>query len=111
MKSIPAGLLGHRVTIQEKVITRDSYGAEIVTWSNVATLWMQVEPVGSREMVVMRDAMSEATTAFRCRYIKGITTGHRLVWNGQNWNISRLIDMEASGAVLEMQAYAEAVET
>lgn len=111
MNSIPAGLLGTRVTIQSKSVTRDSYGAEVVSWSNVATEWMQVEPLSGRERVAMRQAQSEITTRFRCRYRTGITTAHRLMVGSQPYNITEVIDTGGDGAVLELLGFADAVAT
>lgn len=41
--------LTERVTIQTATATRDAYGGETITWSNVATVWARVVERGGRE--------------------------------------------------------------
>lgn len=106
-----AGLLDQRVTIQSKSVTRDAYGAEVITWTDVATVWMQAEPLSGREYIAMRQAQSDITTRFRCRYRAGITTAMRLLWNSQPFNITEVIDRNGRKAELEILAFAETVAT
>jgi SPP1 family predicted phage head-tail adaptor len=106
-----AGALDQRVTIQSKTATRDAYGAEVITWSDVATVWMEAEPLSGREYIAMRQTQSDVTTRFRCRYRAGITTAMRLVWRTQPFNITEVIDRNGRRAELEILAFAEAVAT
>lgn len=106
-----AGLLDQRVTIQQKSITRDAYGAEVITWTDVATVWMMAETLSGREYIAMRQAQSDVTTRFRCRYRAGITTAMRLLWRSQPFNITEVIDRNGRKAELEILAFAETVAT
>ncbi|MEN9807762.1 MAG: hypothetical protein RL756_2282 [Pseudomonadota bacterium] len=106
-----AGLLDQRVTIQSKAVTRDAYGAEVITWTDVATVWMMAETISGREYVAMRQAQSDVTTRFRCRYVSGLTTAMRLVWRSQPFNITEVIDRTGRRAELEILAFAETVAT
>lgn len=111
MRGIPAALLDQRVTIQTKQVTRDGYGAEMIAWVDVATVWMQVEPVSGREYIAMRQAQSDVTHRFRMRHMTGITTANRLLWRGQAFAVTEVIDSDADRAVLELLGYAEEVPT
>lgn len=111
MSGIDAGLLDQRVTIQTKQVTRDAFLAEIIAWVDVATVWMQVQPLSGREYVAMRQAQSDVTTRFRGRYRAGITTAQRLVWRGVAYNITEVIEPDAARAVLELLAFAESTPT
>lgn len=104
-----AGALRERVTIQQKIVARDSYNAEVITWAEVATVWMAVEPLSGREYIAARQAQSEVTTRFRCRFRTGITTAMRLLWGSQAFAIIEVIDPGARRAELEILAYGEAV--
>jgi SPP1 family predicted phage head-tail adaptor len=107
-----AGRLNERVTVQSKDAVRDEYAAEVTTWNDVATVWMSVEPLSGREFLVARQAQSEITTRFRCRYRPGITTTTtRLVWRGQPFAIIEVIDPGAQRSELEILAFAETVPT
>ena len=111
MNGIPAALLSERVTIEEKQTARDAYGAEMVAWVAVATVWAQVQPLSGREYVTMRAAQSDVSTRFRMRYRTGLTTAKRLVWRGVPHNILEVIDTDADRAVLEVLTSAESVGT
>ena len=43
------GKLDKRITLQSRSATLDSYGQEIDSWTDVATVWANVKPVGGRE--------------------------------------------------------------
>lgn len=107
-----AGRLNERVTVQTKQATRDEYGAELITWVDSATVWMEVEPLNGREFLVARQGQSEITTRFRCRWRSGITTTTtRLVWRAQPFSVVEVIDRNAARTELEILAFAETVAT
>lgn len=106
-----AGRLDQRVTIQAKQSLRDVDGSETITWIDVATAWMQVEPLSGREFIAARQGQSDITTRFRCRYRDGMTTAMRLMWNGQPYAITDIIDRDAAGEQLEIMGYADTVPT
>lgn len=83
----PAGELDQRVTIQSKVVARDSHGGEVITWSDVATVWMQVQPITGRDSIALRQAQADVSTRFRMRYRAGIDSTMRFVWRGQIFDI------------------------
>lgn len=82
-----AGRLDQRVTIQTKSVTRGAHGGEIVTWTDVATEWMEVLPISGREFVALRAAGSDLTVRFRMRYRAGITAAMRFVWGGSAYDV------------------------
>lgn len=54
------GRLNRRITIQSKSVSRASNGEEIVTWSDVATVWGYLEQLRGREYFAgaeMQDAI------------------------------------------------------
>lgn len=54
-----AGKLDRRITIQRRVTTLDSYGQQSTGWTNIATVWANVKPVGGQER--MRSGALEST--------------------------------------------------
>jgi len=57
-----AGRLRHRVTIEEKVESRDAYGGERETWVEYAEVWAEKSPLVGREYLEARQMMAEVTT-------------------------------------------------
>lgn len=107
-----AGRLDQRVTIQVKTVTStDEFGAEVITWTDVATVWMNVEPLSGREYVAMLATQTLVTTRFRCRYRPGLTPAHRLLWRTVPYNITEVIESAGRKAEIEILGYAEAAAT
>lgn len=67
-----AGRLDRRVVLKEKVITKDSYGQEVITWSTITTVWGEVQPLTGREFMEGRQVEAEVSTRIRIRYLTGI---------------------------------------
>lgn len=88
-----AGVLRQRVTIQKPVVIgRDSFGAEILGWEKVATLWADVQPLSGREYFDAQQMNNEVTTLIRIRYYPGITPQMQVVWNNHTYNIQAVLD-------------------
>ena len=75
-----AGKLRHRVVIQEKVVARDGYGEEDVTWSEVDTVWGSVEPLRGREYLEGRQEQADVSHRIRMRYQGSITPTMRVLY-------------------------------
>ena len=79
-----AGLLDRRVMIEAKWITRDAnFGAEVVAWSEVATLWASVEDqldtgTGGGERVREKERVLSRRTRIVVRWRSGITSDMRV---------------------------------
>ena len=102
-----AGRLRERVTLERKVVTRDSYGSEVITWTFFAERWAQVTPLSGREYVSMRQAQSDITTRVSMRWLPGVSTAMRLVWRDVPYRIVEVIDIDARGDELEINCVAE----
>lgn len=63
-----AGRLRQRVTVQQKTVTRNDYGEEIVTWADVLTAWAAVEPLRGREFDEAQMAGAERLTRIVLRW-------------------------------------------
>jgi len=97
-----AGRLRHRVTIQQKVPTRDTFGGELVTWSPVATVWASVEPLQGREYLAARQLQAELTTRIRIRCRTGILPQMRVVWGSHTYDIQAVIEPESGRRELQL---------
>lgn len=97
-----AGRLRRRVTIQEKTVSRNSYGEEIITWSDVDTVWAAVEPLHGREYTEMRRAGAEVTTRIIMRYRDDVTPAMRITWDSHVYDIESVIDVDGRHVQLEL---------
>lgn len=86
-----AGRLRQRVTIQQKSVARDGYGAETVTWTTLATVWASVEPLRGREFSEMRQTQAAIDTRIRLRFREDIEPQMRASWDGHTYDIEAII--------------------
>jgi SPP1 family predicted phage head-tail adaptor len=82
--------LDQRITIQQATITRDTYGAEIQTWTNfLPNIAAAKKHQSSREFYSAQKINSEMTDLFKVYFGTGrnTTTKMRVNYNGKYYDI------------------------
>lgn len=97
-----AGTLRHRVTIQKKVVTQNTYGEEVITWDDVAEVWAAVEPLQGREFLEAQRAGAEVTTRVRIRHRDGIVPEMRVEWDDHLYDIQAVVALEERGREIHL---------
>jgi len=87
-----AGELRHRVTFKEKSVTRNDFNEEVITWTEVATVWASVEDLSGREFYEARRAGAQVTTRIRMRYRSDIAPEMQATWDGHTYDIEAVTD-------------------
>lgn len=90
---IPAGILDQRVKLQSKSVTRATNGEEVVTWTDVATVWAQVQQLRGKEFFAGAQMQDEVDVRVRIRYRTGVTRDQRLQWNSAPLDIVSVITL------------------
>lgn len=103
-----AGKLRERITLQDKVVSRDAYGAETITWTTVATVPADAIPLSGREYVAMRAAQADISIRFRIRYLAGVGPAMRAVWRAVAYDIVECINVGARDRQIELLCRGEA---
>lgn len=88
---IGAGKLDQRITFQQKGVTKNAIGEEVVTWSDVVTVWAEVVPLRGREFYAANQTQQVVDVRFRIRARSGLTNDMRLLWKTQPYDITALI--------------------
>ena len=88
------GKLRHRLQIEKKVVARDSYGAETITWTDVDTVWGSVEPISGREYFLAQQVQSEVTHRVTIRYYAGMNPGWRIKFGTRIFDVLSVINTE-----------------
>lgn len=78
---LASGKLDQRITFQQKGVTRNAIGEEVVTWSDVATVWAEAVPLRGREFYAAAQTQQVVDVRFRIRARSGLTNDMRLLWN------------------------------
>jgi len=86
------GRIGDRdklIMFQRAVKTRDSIGAVVPSWTNLAQLWSSFKPLPGKE-IFNNNAQREVSTRqaiVNTLYVGSLTTADRAVVDGQAWDI------------------------
>lgn len=75
------GLLRHRITWQEQVVTsQDSYGQNVYTWQPVLTCRAQVQARGGMEMERAMQKWADAQFLITQHFSPGLRAKMRILW-------------------------------
>ena len=86
------GDLRKRVTIQQRNVTRDAYGASIETWDPLVTVWANIEALRGREYFNAAQVRAEVTHRIRIRYLPNITPAMRVVEGNRTFDIQAVLE-------------------
>ena len=84
---IRAGKLRQVITYRAKTVTVDEYGGPVETWADFATVRASVAPLIGKDMMASMAAQSTAEMRINHRYIAGVTSAMRIVWEGSEYEI------------------------
>ena len=86
------GLLRHRVDIQQRTGTLDTFGQAVQTWTTLFTVWASIEDISGKELLASMAINSEISTHIYIRYRAGITAANRVLYQGTAYNIQAVVD-------------------
>lgn len=84
---IRAGKLRQVITYQSKAQALDEYGGVTETWTDFATVRASVAPLIGKDLLASMAAQSTAEMRINHRYLPGITSAMRIVWDGAGYEI------------------------
>ena len=82
-----AGKLDRQVTLRTRILTRNNQGEEVVSYTDLATVWGQKIDLIGREYFAAQQVNAEVTTRFRIRWRSDVGVLHRLVCGGVEYDI------------------------
>lgn len=88
------GTLRHKILFQSRTISRDTFGAETVTWRTEKTVWASVEPISGREYFLAQQVQSEVTHVIKIRYYDGVRTDWRVIFGSRIFDIKSVINLK-----------------
>jgi SPP1 family predicted phage head-tail adaptor len=99
---LAAGRLDRRITLQGFYESQDATGEPIKTWRDLPqtpTVWAQVTPValtrssGGQEFQAADQLVAVADTRFRVRYRRDLSVEHRIVYDGEHYEIASISEI------------------
>jgi len=92
-KTFGGGQLRHVIKIQEKSVTRNSLGEEVVTWVDTSSsVRAKVIPISGSETFNDPQMTSQEVKEFHIRYRSGVAPKNRIIYNDVSYNIEEIID-------------------
>lgn len=92
-----------RVTLQSVAQASDGQGGFTDTWSSVASLWAEIEPLNGYEKLQAMQLASPVTHKVTIRYRAGVTTKDRLLYSGRVFHIKEVINVGEDGNFLRLR--------
>lgn len=89
-----AGKMDRRIVLQSASNTVNDAGTPILTWKTKATVWAELVQRSTREYIRAQGAQDEAVIIFRIRWLPGISTADRVVFDGRTFNIREVATID-----------------
>ena len=107
--TLSAGTLRKRITLQQQSPSVDSYGQQIATWTDVATVWALIEPSVGRELMAAQAVSLDQPTTITIRWQPAFASpkavaAMRAVYNGRLFNIHSVENEEERNRTLTLLA-------
>lgn len=109
MTLLRSGELNRRIRLQQRNAAQDSYGEQLLTWSDVTTLWAAIEPLAGRELELAQKVSSEVTHRISLRYQPQFTDTRtvaslRALYKGRIFNIQAAMNVDEANVVIHLLA-------
>jgi len=79
----------HLVTFQSRDVIKDSYGQKKESFSDLKTLYAEVDSEQADDRGYERD-VNQTKITVTCRPVTGLMTGDRVVYEGKSFNITNI---------------------
>lgn len=98
------GSLKHRIIFQRLVATINENGFETEAWEDYKTIWASVSNLSGREYYEVAAVQAEKTVKFTIRYLTGLTTDMRILFQDKQYNITSIDNMKYENKYIEIKA-------
>lgn len=97
---IEPGALRHELALEAASLTPDDAGGHAQTWSEVATVFAMIEPVGASATFGADQTLETVTHRVTLRHRPGVASGMRFSGRGRVFDIVTVHDPDESGRYL-----------
>lgn len=103
-----AGRLDKRISIERMEGGQDELGQPIDAWIPTYSVWASIEPLQGREYIAAMAVQAERTVRIRLRYLAGIVSTMRVVYQGRVFAIQSVINVREANRELQLMALEKA---
>lgn len=94
--------LRHQITLQARTVTRSASGAEVIAWTDLATVWVSINPIAGKEYFASKQVNAEVTHRINMRYRSGVRPSMRLKHGARVFSILSAINVGEKNIELEL---------
>lgn len=98
-----SGRLRNRVTVQSMSTTQDAVGQETISWTDVATVWAQINPLSGRDYYTQSGEHAEITHEILMRHGTTVRPGDRIVYGSRNFDVRAALTVQERDAWLKLR--------
>lgn len=100
---MPAGPRRHYISIESPPLNMNVLGEQSTeTWTEVRTIYSQIEPLRGRALQDAKLLFAEVTHAVRFPWVPDIKANMRVKYHGRILHIGTVIDVDEHGRELEL---------
>jgi len=96
--------LNKRIIFQSFTTITNDYGFEIQEWSDFKTVWAGITNLSGREYFAAMQVQAEKTVKFTIRCNKNINETMRIIFEGNNYDISSIDNIKYGNEFMEIKA-------
>ena len=109
MSALRAGQLTRRLCIQRRSTVQNSVGEPQLSWTDVATVWADIEPLTGRELESAQRMVSEVSHQIMVRYQPmfadtQLLASYRGLYKGRVFNLQACWNQDERNAVVTLLA-------
>lgn len=82
-----AGTLDRRITLRTKSTTKNGFGEDVVTWTDVATVWARWIPKNGTERWASQMVIDSADGAFEIRHRTDVDALDEVLFESQQYRV------------------------
>lgn len=97
----------HLIVIQQPVETEDDHHEQIVTWTNVASVYASIEPMTGREFFQSQELQADITHRIRIRYsadVVAVDRTYRATFDSRTFEFVSVATIQEKRAEIEIMA-------
>ena len=102
MKKLCAQDFNRLVTIERPVETDNGSGGSVVSWVKVTNAWARMRPARGGETMRNGVLTAMASEMITIRWIPNFSEKWRLVFEGRQFNVRNIVDIEEAHVYLEL---------
>ncbi len=109
MSSVRAGQLSRRLRIQQRSTVQNTFGEPQLTWTDVATVWADIQPLTGRELESAQRMASEVSHQITVRFQPlfsdtRVVACYRGLYKARIFNIQACMNEDERNAVVTLLA-------